>query len=175
MLPTSTADVPSISRDIVDDGELARRCSIFDPDHPFAFRPPAYDSLAKEPPKYDELILTTANLAGNCCGVGDSGIAASAAFDPDVRQPSADAVGGQDGDDRVQRHSTVITVDRFDGRRSIRETREAQSWIVPPATHLRHEDAPPPSYASVAIDVTNAGRTVITPVDERSSISDTQI
>lgn len=39
----------------VDGDTDAQRMQTFDPNHPFAFQPPDYDSLPKEPPKYEEI------------------------------------------------------------------------------------------------------------------------
>ena len=56
----------------------------FDPQHPFAFNPPDYDSLPKEPPKYEEIY-----------NEGDGGVT-NTSFTPDttgVPPPGGDSRG----------------------------------------------------------------------------------
>jgi hypothetical protein len=58
----------------------------FDPNHPFAFRPPEYDELSinvSEPPKYDDIEETmTSSRDSNA-----DGSATNAAFEPDEGPP----------------------------------------------------------------------------------------
>lgn len=47
-------DVNTVSGGLGEDGN-EQRTQHFDPESPFAFTPPAYDSLPKDPPKYEEI------------------------------------------------------------------------------------------------------------------------